>query len=147
MKKAKVLLLVLAVLLLCTACAEVAAAPEPTPTLVPIPTPVGTPDPVWRDLQAGLRKNTSICLVDQFQVEATLLTGPVVTTKLIWVTSELTFHIVTVAETRKSRVGYERFVIDSEKDLTRFDRVFVYTAIGEREWEFGFPVAFCQPTP
>lgn len=145
--KAKALLLVLVVLAVCTACAGAVAAPELTPTPVPLPMSVGTPDPAWSAVCAELEENLAVCLLAQDKIKTTLLTGPVVKVKLSWVTlaDGIRAHTVEVEEVRKAQVGYEIFVLESGKDLSRFDRVFIYVKVGDREWEFGFPVEKCQP--
>ena len=145
--KMKDLLAALAVLVICAACAPAVAAPEPTPTLVSIPTPVGTPDPLWVGMSVELQKNVGVCLEDSNKIKATLLTGPVMVTKLIWVTlaEGIQTHTVVVGETQKETISYEVFPLGSEKDLAKFDRVFVCVTIGDRKWEFGFPVESCTP--
>ncbi len=154
MKKAQVLLLALAVLLLCTACAGVGVAPAPTPTstkaptAVPLPTPVGTPDSVWNDLQAGLRRNVVVCLVNTHRFEARVPTGQLTVVNLHWVNTAdgIRIHTVRVIEetlTKEGLAEFKTFLFDSEVALDEFARVVVHIGIGNQEFEFWFPVETC----
>lgn len=145
--KAQILMAVVAVLVVCTACSPAgAAAPVATPTLVPIPTLEATPDPLWAGTSVDLGANLGVCLTDATHFETRLLTGPIVFAKLNWITlaDGIQTHTIEVEGARKEEVGYEVFILDSQKDLTKFNRVYIYIAVGNREWEFGYPVAYCR---
>ena len=156
--KTRTLLLVVAVLVLtCTACAEVVAAPVATPTptktltVVPLPTPVGTPDPVWDVLEEGLRENVWVCLKSDMQFEARVPTGQLTVVNFHWVNTAdgIRIHTVRVTEETLKIEGlaeFEAFLFDSEVALDEFARVVVYIEVGNREFEFWFPVEMC-PQP
>ena len=152
--KAKLLLAIAVLVLTCTACAGAAAAPEPTPTktprAVPLPTPAGTPDPVWNTLQAGLWKNVWVCLKSERQFEAHIPTGMMIAVNFHWVTMSdgIRIHTVRVVEETLKREDlgeFEIFLFDSLVDLDGFERVVVHIEIGNREFEFWFPVEMCPP--
>ena len=127
--KAKVLLLVFAVLIVCTACASVVAAPVPTPTptktprpepeLVSAPEPAATPDPLREELE----ERVVICRLTPYQYMAILPVGERVTSVMFhWLIGSDPTHIHTIRmaeETWVSLEGYETFHFVSVYELTQ----------------------------
>lgn len=119
----KKLMLAIAVLLLCTACAGVVAAPEPTPTptktpkpeaepelVLVVPEPVATPDPLREELE----KRVTVCRLTPYQYTATLPVGDRVSSiSFHWIVADSDpthIHTIRMAEeTWVSLEGYETF--------------------------------------
>ncbi len=94
-----------------------------------------------------LEENLDVCFLAPDKIKTNLFTGPVVKVKLNLVTlaGGIRTRTIEVGEVQKEEIGYETFVLEITKDVTNFDRVFVYIVIEGREFEFGFPIVECSP--
>lgn len=145
--KAK-LLLVIAVLVLCAACAGVVAAPVATPT--PKPTFTSAPSPTTDPLVEELKENVRVCLLTPYQYLATIpVGGRVSSISFHWVVANSepthTYTIRVAKETWGGLSGYETFHFVSTYKLSR--KVWVGIVIDGRSITLHPAVDDCSPLP
>lgn len=162
MKEKFLLLLAVAVLLLCVACApeaEVVAAPEsletPVPTEVPAPTemptqwPVFTPSPSWTPdtLWVELMDSVGICLLGSHTFKTTLPTGPRVTQITLYFSAGDAVYVFPVEESVwLPYEGFREFMgVSNEVEIDQFDRVLVSIKIDGQVVQLSLPLEDCPP--
>jgi len=146
--KAKVLLAI-AVLVVCTACAPVVAAPEPT--LTPTKTPVPAPTLVVDSLQEELEDKVGVCLLTPHQFLANLPTGPRVSRITIYFfVGDLAGGQAYIFPIEKSvwlpYEGFREFLnVSGEVELDQYDRVLVSVNIDGRAFYLTRTLKDCPP--